>query len=607
MRKNFTVLVVLLMAVLVATPALAAIDFKWGGQFRVRWIGETNIKDGSDDFVDRDNFIDQRLRLYFTVTASENLKLVVKWEMGDTVWGDPRARLGAGSGGGVGADGVNVELKNAYIDFAIPCTPTRALIGIQGLQLLDSWIIDDDFSAAVLVTKLDPFKITLGYVAGQNTRDSSGDYAYYRDNVDDWFLAIDYACGPWKVNLTGFYQYAHQVPASVFPDTLVTPAEEQWPGGANLTPPAGSNRAFAFNALQRPFIGNGRGVRFVEFDAVDALFDNIGVVDVNNDVAAFNLFNRPVFNVSANNFFDLGFRLEYKVDWLKAYVNFVKNFGSVELGTEDYVAVIARGFDDFGFPTFGTNVNSFVYGGNPALKSLDYTGWMVDAGVFYYCGPFTLNLGGFYTTGPDYRKYTLPVVRVDNGDFVRDDFGNILAVNWKALDVQSDVSWFTYPHAGPSKQSSEIVGGAVFDTGFFPGSFGKDGVNYWIGYPAPSNLWTINIGGAWQVLPKTKLAASFWYWATSEDVMSGAKIGTTLINGIPRSILVGQEFANDVGYELNFNMTQGIVDGLTLDLVAAYMFTGDAYVNSWNGRFLDAENFSKDDAWKLGARLQWNF
>jgi hypothetical protein len=289
----------------------------------------------------------------------------------------------------------------------------------------------------------------------------------------------------------------------------------------------------------------------------------------------------------------------------------------VELGLQDFAAVRAIGVDDFGLPVFGTNTNAFIYDGNEALKSRDYTGWMVDAGVFYYCGPFTLNLGGFYTTGPDYRQYDLPIVN-NAGNFYT-SFNRfrslstlapteaVVTVPWKALDVQSDVSWFTYPHAGPSKQSSEIVGGAIFDTGFFPGSFGKDGVNYWIGYPAPSNLWNINIGGAWQVLPKTKLAASFWYWATSEDVMSGAKIGTTLINGFPRSILVGQEFANDVGYELNFNMTQGIVDGLTLDLVAAYMFTGDAYVNSWNGRFLDAENFSKDDAWKLGARLQWNF
>jgi hypothetical protein len=579
MRKNFTVLVVLLMAVLVATPALAAIDFKWGGQFRFRWLGEENIRDGSDDFADNAHFIDQRLRLYLTVQASENLKGVVKLEAGDTVWGDPRGRVGPGSGGGVGADGVSIELKNAYLDFAIPCTPTRAIVGIQGLQLLDSWIVDDDFSAAVLVTKLDPFKITVGYIAGQNTRDrETGGYGNYRDNVDDWMLAIDYACGPWKVNLTGFYQYAHQVPATVFPETLNTPATEQWPGGALLT------------ARPRPN---------VEFFNTGSSITPLG----DDGVLAFDYFNRPVFNVSANNLFDLGFRLEYKIDWLKAYVNFVKNFGSVELDVEDYVAVVSDVVSDSGFPL----ISETVYGGPIGLKKRDYTGWMVDAGVFYYCGPWTLKLGGFYTSGPDYKNYTLPVVDrtgafVDgNGD------GLIDVVSWKAIDVQSDVSWFTYPFAGPSKQSSEIVGGAIFDTGYFPGSYGKDGTNYWIGYPAPSNLWTVTVGAAWQVLPKTKLAFSYWYWSTSEDVMSAAKIGTTLVNGFPVNVLVGQEFANDVGHELNFNVTQGIVEGVNLDLVAAYMFTGDAYVNSWNGNFVGAENFSKDDAWKLGARLQWNF
>jgi len=560
MRKNFTVLVVLLMAVLVATPALAAVDFKWGGQFRVRWLGSDNIGDGSDDWKDSDHRIDQRLRLYLTVQASENLKLVVKWEMGDTIWGDARGGVGRGSGGNVGADGVNVELKNAYLDFAIPCTPTRALIGIQGIVLGNSWIVDDDFSAALFVTKLDPFKITAGYIAGQNARDNTdlvGNslYSYYGENVDDWVVALDYACGPWKANLTFFYQYAHNVAASVLPQSLNTPA---------------------------------------------------GFVQEQRFANASNFFDRDLFNVSSNNFFDLGFSLEYKIDWLKAYVTFVKNLGSVKLDIDDYVAVRGVAVDDFG-NVLPRNLGSLLLGGG-TLRSRDYTGWMVDAGVYYYCGPWTFNVGGFYTTGPDYRKYTLPFVDA-RGNFILDPNGNIITASWKALDLSSDadVSWFTYPHAGPSKQSSEIMGGAIFDTGAFPGSYGLDGTNFYRGYGVPTNLWTISVGAAWQVLPKTKLGFSYWYWGASEDVMSGAEIATTLIGGVPTDILVGQKFANDIGHEFNLNLTQGIVDGLTLDVVAAYMITGDAYANSWNGRFIGAENYSKDDAYKLGARLQWNF
>ena len=67
-----------------------------------------------------------------------------------------------------------------------------------------------------------------------------------------------------------------------------------------------------------------------------------------------------------NQLFDLGLQFGYKIDYLSAYVNFVKNFGSVDLGPS---------------PT--------------ELRTKDYTGWMVDAGMNYFCGPWTVNVGGF--------------------------------------------------------------------------------------------------------------------------------------------------------------------------------------------------------------------
>src|SRR5208337_3329858 len=120
-------------------------------------------------------FIDQRLRLYFTFQGSQNLKVVTKLEMGDTQWGDPGSaasalgvRTGQNGGGEIGADSTSIEIKNAYLEFKVPVCPwTTAILGIQTITLLDSWILDDDFSAAVFVTKLDPFRITAGYIGGQ--------------------------------------------------------------------------------------------------------------------------------------------------------------------------------------------------------------------------------------------------------------------------------------------------------------------------------------------------------------------------------------------------------------------------------------------------------
>lgn len=661
MRRNLTVLLALLVALAIAVPASAAIEFKWGGQFRYRWVAGDNISDGSDegrvpvelnqisndlfrlgDFAtpndpngnrdqivdpalsttrnrtvndDKNHFIDQRIRLYMTFIASENLKGVVKLEMGDTYWGRAAGRSGAGSGGGIGADGVAVEVKNAYLDFAIPCTPTRATVGIQDVVLTDGWMFNDDFAGILLTTNLDPFKIVVGYVSGQNTSDftdatGTSGFSDYRDNVDDWLLSIDYKCAPWKLNLTGFYQYAHQVPASFYPPTLNTPSATYWPGTGGTV----VNPTFNFSTGLHSKPTGGYHTGFPNgVDSVSGVFSAfvlnyvspinglvVDAITLQNSGSVWNYFDRPMYNVSSNNFFDLGLSVEYKIDWLRAYANFIMNFGSVEMGVQDYVAVRGDFDDTFTVPI----VDGPIYGGDPSLKTRDYKGWMVDAGVYYYCGPWTLNLGGFYTSGPDTKTYTLPLL-INDGNGIYFDSG--VDVRWKAIDVQEDISWFTYPHAGPSKATSEIMGGAVFDTGSFPGSYGYDGTNFYRGYPAPTNLWTITLGAAWQAMPKTKLYFSYWYWATSEDVMSEAKIGTVNYFGVPRNIVIGQEFANDVGHEIDLGLTQGIWEGLNLDVVFAYMFTGDAYVNSWNGSFLNPVNYEKDDAWKFGARLQWNF
>jgi hypothetical protein len=189
----------------------------------------------------------------------------------------------------------------------------------------------------------------------------------------------------------------------------------------------------------------------------------------------------------------------------------------------------------------------------------EYKGWMVDAGVSYFCGPFTLNAGGFYTSGDELDTTAADVI---NGDTF-------------------DTHAFTY-HMATAKYFSEIGGGGILDhfgpdVGFWPS-------NGWRGYGHPSNLWTLTVGGAYQVLEKTKLSAAYWYFGTSEDVISD----------VDNLGLIQTD--DEIGHELDFYVSQGIVDGLTLDLVAAYLFTGDAYSPSGD-----------DDFYELGARLQWNF
>ncbi len=563
MKKHLLIFAVALLAIAIATPSFAAVEFKYGGQFRARFIAEDNVRDGTDTDGFYDNFtgtgynsddnrrfIDQRVRLYFTFLASKNLKVVTRFEMGDIVWGRTASSVGRGQGGGVGADGVNVELKSAYVEFNIPGTPSTAVVGIQPLVLLDSWMLDEEFSAAVLVTKLDPFRITLGYVAGQYGADALNDVNGSNRfmsltssdlNVDDFFLSLDYADGPFKASGIFLWQNGHQSTVSMDPQTLSVAT-----GG---------------------FTGRGSG-----------FFPNNTAI---NPITGASTVLGPSL-VDSNNLYNLGFNFTYKIDWLLAYVNFVKNLGSVDFKTPRLV---------FGGP-----------GGalSGATDSVDYTGFMVDAGVSYFCGPYTFNIGGFYTSGPEFSS-----VVAENG--IPDDQ---LPFNGMR---SSDVEWFTYA-LGTSKYFSEIIGGGIIGDdiyairGYSAGtSAGRIGANsgldtvYWRGYGMPTNLWTITAGAAWQVTESTKISGSYWYFGTANKVPTSFNLasGGTRYN-----------MSSSIGHELDFYLDHKIVDGLTLTLVGAYLIADDAFAPIPLGANVNDIRFYQnhaDDAFELGARLQWNF
>ena len=107
-----------------AASSASAIDFKAQGEWLVGFAG------GQGNFVDKtrtaengkkkadssDRFTaSQRVRLQLDAVASESLSGTVFFEIGDQTWGSG-GTYGKGSGGAMGADGVAVEVKNAYID-----------------------------------------------------------------------------------------------------------------------------------------------------------------------------------------------------------------------------------------------------------------------------------------------------------------------------------------------------------------------------------------------------------------------------------------------------------------------------------------------------------
>jgi hypothetical protein len=127
---------------------------------RIKFISAENM-DGDDDTDDNANFVKQRLRMYFTSVASENLKVVYKNEI-DFEWGDNSFNSGdttRGGGGRLGGDQVNLETKNIYMEFMVPDTPLKATLGLQGVTLHKGWFISDDISAARFDLNFDPVSV----------------------------------------------------------------------------------------------------------------------------------------------------------------------------------------------------------------------------------------------------------------------------------------------------------------------------------------------------------------------------------------------------------------------------------------------------------------
>lgn len=146
-----------------AVPALA-LENEFHGMFRV-FGTMSNFNDGgsgrllpTDATTGRDpktrSFVEQRARLMYIAKANDDLKLVTHFEI-DSRWGDNSYANGRNSGGAIGADTVNLETKNVYLDFNIPSTPMNFKVGIQ--PLVDSYkgvFFNTDVAAALATAKL---------------------------------------------------------------------------------------------------------------------------------------------------------------------------------------------------------------------------------------------------------------------------------------------------------------------------------------------------------------------------------------------------------------------------------------------------------------------
>jgi hypothetical protein len=177
----------LALCVILATSA-SATELKVKGNLDVYGMWSANLRDFNSDVGDPDNYVTtQRMRTYFDFVTSENLKAVLGLEI-DNIWG-------SGEAADWGTDGTqSIEVKHAYLDFAVPDTQIKVTAGLQYVALPSVFghpVFDDDAAALVVSGKItDKIGLAAGYTRGYDGNDNYEPMGIYegKDDIDMAFV-----------------------------------------------------------------------------------------------------------------------------------------------------------------------------------------------------------------------------------------------------------------------------------------------------------------------------------------------------------------------------------------------------------------------------------
>lgn len=209
-----------------ALPAMA-LEHELHGMYKMKYFlsnyetggggpilsGATPGKPVADDTTQNlktNNYFEQRARLLYTAKANDDLKLVTGFEI-DSVWGD-YAQAGAtrNQGGALESDAVNLETKWIYLDFKVPGTPIKAMVGIQPIKdQLKGIFLDADVAGIVTKTSIDSLALTVGYLRPyDNSYLGTSGRARGMDNLDMGVIEAKFAASK-NLNIGGaYYLYA---------------------------------------------------------------------------------------------------------------------------------------------------------------------------------------------------------------------------------------------------------------------------------------------------------------------------------------------------------------------------------------------------------------
>jgi len=310
-----------------AASGAKAIDFKASGEWLVGFgLGDGSlIKDVDNKKHHHDDTFNagQRVRLQLDAVASESLSGTVFFEIGDQMWGN------AESGGALGADGKEVKVKNAYIDWMVPNTDLKLRMGLQAVALPNvaggSAIMDGDAAAVVAsyqfndnvgLTALWMRPLNDNYTGTNADNEPYGNgYNNYLDNMDLFALML-----PLKfdgVELTPWAMYGMQGKNTRFNEGGVGTAD----GALDVTLPGylpGMNE-FALGKTGKAYgsmFWVGLPVAITAFDPLNIEFDiNYGYVEA---MGRYDVLKRGTDLVRGNSKREgwlVKALVEYKMDW----------------------------------------------------------------------------------------------------------------------------------------------------------------------------------------------------------------------------------------------------------------------------------------------------
>ena len=440
---------------------------------------------------------------------------------------------GTGPLGDIGADGVSVEVKNSYADFNMGSI--NAKVGIQGGAALGrGFIFDDDFSGAKITFNGEGFSIPFTWY--KPYEGGIGLDANDQD-FDYYALTPTFSLGE-NLTLNPFYVLAMSDDASAFGgfDRLGGDAAT-WLNDAHDI----SDLVDGLNEVIADAIEAGVASDFLEdyFDLADgdlAFLDGVAGLEI---AASFDL----AVAAADTNLNYLGLNLDWAFDGGSVWFTGIYEFGDVDLSVSasgslsETLSVALDGVALPDHPEFDVEISQTLEQDVAIdldyVENVDVKAWLVALGGNLNLGAADLHGQFFYATGQE--------------------------------DDEDDITAFI-GLKGQSYYWAEIMGYGTFDYDVSNGS------------PADqiSNIMAFNLGASFSPMDKLTLGADLWYAALVEDNADGEdKLGT----------------------ELDLSASYELIEGLNLDIVAAYLFADDATEASAD----------EADPWELGAQLSLSF